>query len=136
MPLACVVATTTASVLLLNLKCVDGRFTIQWRNFKTSQGLLGSIGRRMSTLIFGSSPVQSLETRLVKLLAAQRDQNTLDVQILCSQSLQYWQVSRLPFQHSNPQHRIILADSPIIGSTLPRIHLELDLATELIQNVT
>jgi len=93
MPLACVVATTTASVLLLTLKCVDGRSAIQCRNFKTSQGLLGSIGRRMSTLIFGSMPVQSPETRLVKLLAMQRDQNTLDVQILCSQSLQYWQVS-------------------------------------------
>ena len=47
----------------------------------------------MSTLIFGSLPVQSLDTRLVKLLAVQRDPNTLDVQILCSQSLQYWQVS-------------------------------------------
>lgn len=93
MPLACLVATTTANVLLLTLKSVDGRSTIQCRNFKTPQGLLGSIGRRMSSLIFGSMPAQSQETRLVKLLAVQRDHSTLDVQILCSQSLQCWQVS-------------------------------------------
>ena len=92
MPLGCLVATTTASVLLLTLKLHDGRSTIQCRNFKVPQGLLGSLGRRMSTLIFGSIPVQTLDTRLVKLLAVRRDRSTLDIQVICSQSLQYWQV--------------------------------------------
>ena len=94
MPLGCLVATTTASVLLLTPRLADGgRPSILCRNFKTPQGLLGSISRRMSSLIFGSiSAHQSMETRLVKLLSQRKDRHTLEVQILCSQSLQYWQV--------------------------------------------
>lgn len=93
MPLGCLVATTTASILLLTPRTTDGRPNIQCRNFKTPQGLLGSISRRMSSLIFGSiSTHQSMETRLVKLLSQRKDRNTLEVQILCSQTLQYWLV--------------------------------------------
>ena len=93
MPLGCLVATSTASILLLTLQTVEGSPSIQYRSFKTPQGLLGSLGRRMSTLIFGSMPAQSVDTRLVKLLAQKKDAKTVDLQVLCSQSLQCWQVT-------------------------------------------
>lgn len=93
MPLGCLVATTTANVLLLNPRLTDGRPSIECRNFKTPQGLLGSISRRMSSLIFGSiSAHQSMETRLVKLLSQRKERHSLEVQVLTSQSMQYWQV--------------------------------------------
>jgi len=92
MPLGFLVATTTASVLLLKKLLTEDRSTIQCRSFKAPQGLLGSIGRRMSSLIFGSIPAQSVETRLVKLVSQKRDSSTCGVQVLCSQSLQFWQV--------------------------------------------
>lgn len=113
MPLGCLVATTTASVLLVTPRPSEagdsGRPTIQCRAFKAPQGLLGSISRRVSSLIFGSSPSQHHgaaqssggEARLVKLLSqkglggARQDRRSglaMDVEVLCTQSLQYWQV--------------------------------------------
>lgn len=94
MPLGYLVATTTASVLLLTPRLAEGRPTIHCRSFKAPQGLLGSIGRRMSSLIFGAIPAQSVETRLVKLISQKKDSHTFDVQVLCSQSLQSWQVKQ------------------------------------------
>lgn len=114
MPLGCLVATTTASVLLLTPRMGGdhpgdaGRPTVQCRSFRAPQGLLGSISRRVSSLIFGSSPshhhsaahsASGAEARLVKLLSQrappgiERRSLTVDVQVLCSQSLQSWQVN-------------------------------------------
>ena len=49
----------------------------------------------MSSLIFGSVPVQAQESKLVKLLArpAPESSSIVDILVLCTQSLQYWQVS-------------------------------------------
>lgn len=95
MPLGCLVATTTASILMLTPKMSEGRPSVTCRAFKTPQGLLGSIGRRMSSFIFGSvSSHQSMDARLVKMLCQKRDKHNLEVQVLCNQSLQYWQVAK------------------------------------------
>lgn len=108
MPFGCLVATTTASILLLTLRLTDGQPSIQCRNFKTPQGLLGSISRRMSSLIFGShSAHQSIETRLIKLLSQKKDRNTLEVQILCSQTLQCWQVKSVKLNKQSAQNNCI-----------------------------
>lgn len=97
MPLGCLVATTTASILILTPRVSEGRPTVLCRSFKTPQGLLGSIGRRMSSFIFGSvASHQSMDTRLVKVLCQKRDRHNLEVQVLCNQSLQFWQVTNSP----------------------------------------
>ena len=90
MPLGFLVATTTASVLLITPRVIDGHPRVQCRAFKPPQGLLGSISRRMSSLIFGSLPTQSSsEARLVKLLTDKQDCSTVNVQVLCNQHLQH-----------------------------------------------
>ena len=52
----CILATTTCTVALLQPQFLNGRNTISCRVLRTSQGWLGGIGRRMSSLIFGAIP--------------------------------------------------------------------------------
>jgi nuclear pore complex protein Nup133 len=52
----CILATTTCTVALLQPQYTGGRGTINCRVLRTSQGWLGGIGRRMSSLIFGAIP--------------------------------------------------------------------------------
>lgn len=35
-----------------------------------------------------------MDARLVKMLCQKRDKHNLEVQVLCNQSLQYWQVAK------------------------------------------
>lgn len=53
-PIGCVLATTTATVILVQPQMSSGRFSILFRPFKLSQGWLKGIGRLIPSLLFGS----------------------------------------------------------------------------------
>ena len=59
----CILATTTCTVVLLQIQSSSGRNNISSRILRTNKGWLGGIGRRMSSLNFGSVPQSpALET--------------------------------------------------------------------------
>ncbi|XP_051164575.1 nuclear pore complex protein Nup133 [Leptopilina boulardi] len=87
----CILATTTCTVALLQPQFVNGKNTISCRVLRTSQGWLGGIGRRMSSLIFGAIPQSPVtETKLVKVVCTNFTDKGSRVLILAGTSLQYW----------------------------------------------
>lgn len=91
----CILATTTCTVALLQPQFANGRNTISCRVLRTSQGWLGGIGRRMSSLIFGAIPQSPVaETKLVKVICTSFSEKGSRVLILAGSSLQYWSFSQ------------------------------------------
>lgn len=87
----CILATTTCTVALLQPQFTNGRNNISCRVLRTSQGWLGGIGRRMSSLIFGAMPQSPvMETKLVKITCTGMGDRGSRVLILAGSSLQYW----------------------------------------------
>lgn len=72
----CILATTTCTVALLQPQSIGGRGSINCRVLRTSQGWLGGIGRRMSSLIFGAIP-QSPVHETVRILIIRNSQDLL-----------------------------------------------------------
>ncbi|KAL0269100.1 UNVERIFIED_CONTAM: hypothetical protein PYX00_006935 [Menopon gallinae] len=69
-PLGCILATTTATVVLVQPQMTGGRHSIACRPLKLPHGWLGGISKLIPSLIFGS--LQSshiMETKLVKVTA-------------------------------------------------------------------
>ncbi|XP_063979261.1 nuclear pore complex protein Nup133 [Diachasmimorpha longicaudata] len=87
----CILATTTCTVALLQPQFTNARNTITCRVLRTSQGWLGGIGRRMSSLIFGAMPQSQsvMETKLAKVTCTSLGDRSR-VLILAGSSLQYW----------------------------------------------
>ncbi|XP_034943346.1 nuclear pore complex protein Nup133 [Chelonus insularis] len=87
----CILATTTCTVALLQPQFNSGRNSISCRVLRTSQGWLGGIGRRMSSLIFGAMPQSPVtETKLAKVTCTSFGDRGSRVLILAGSSLQYW----------------------------------------------
>ncbi|XP_046481627.1 nuclear pore complex protein Nup133 isoform X1 [Neodiprion pinetum] len=87
----CILATTTCTVALLQPQFTSGRNSISCRVLRTSQGWLGGISRRMSSLIFGAMPQSPVtETKLVKVTCTSLGEKASRVLILAGTSLQYW----------------------------------------------
>ena len=87
----CILATTTCTVALLQPQFVSGKSSISCQVLRTSQGWLGGIGRRMTSLIFGAMPQSPVtETKLVKLACTTQGDRGSRVLILAGSSLQYW----------------------------------------------
>ncbi|XP_058801780.1 nuclear pore complex protein Nup133 isoform X2 [Phymastichus coffea] len=87
----CILATTTCTVALLQPQNTGGRCSVICRVLRTSQGWLGGIGRRMSSLIFGSIPQSPvLETKLVKVVHTGANDRGSKALILAGNSLQLW----------------------------------------------
>ncbi|KAJ8683493.1 hypothetical protein QAD02_019285 [Eretmocerus hayati] len=87
----CILATTTCTVALLQPQTAGGRSSISCRVLRTSQGWLGGIGRRMSSLFFGSIPQSPvLETKLIKVICTGISDRGSKVLILAGNSLQLW----------------------------------------------
>ncbi|XP_008544817.1 nuclear pore complex protein Nup133 [Microplitis demolitor] len=87
----CILATTTCTVALLQPLFTAGRNNITCRVLRTSPGWLGGIGRRMSSLIFGTIPQSPMtETKLSKVLCTYFGDQGSRVLILAGSSLQYW----------------------------------------------
>lgn len=96
-PYGCVLATTTATVVLVQPLVQSGRHTLICRPLRSPHGWLGGIGRRMSSLIFGGLPTaHSAETKLVKIVAVRSGETATDdwnIYVLAEHSLQKWLLS-------------------------------------------
>ncbi|CAB3374512.1 Hypothetical predicted protein [Cloeon dipterum] len=87
----CVLATTTSTLCLLSPVTINGRQSIACRTLRSSQGWLGGISRRMSSIIWGSMPAaQTSETRLVKVLTQRNGDSECKLLVLAGLSLQKW----------------------------------------------
>ncbi|CAK9828636.1 Nuclear pore complex protein Nup133 [Anthophora retusa] len=87
----CILATTTCTVALLQPQFVGGKNSVTVQVLRTSQGWLGGIGRRMTSLIFGAMPQSPVtETKLVKVTCTTIGDRGSRVLILAGSSLQYW----------------------------------------------
>ncbi|XP_034193341.1 nuclear pore complex protein Nup133 [Osmia lignaria lignaria] len=87
----CILATTTCTVALLQPQFIGGKNSITCQVLRTSQGWLGGIGRRMTSLIFGAMPQSPVtETKLVKVACTTMEDKGSRVLILAGSSLQYW----------------------------------------------
>ncbi|KAG7173289.1 Nuclear pore complex protein Nup133-like, partial [Homarus americanus] len=90
--LGCLLATTTSTTLLIQPGGGSGgNQTINVRQLKVPAGLLGGISRRVSSLVFGSMPIQAPEARLVRAVGvpgAENDERA--VLVLSAHSLQKW----------------------------------------------
>lgn len=87
----CILATTTCTIALLQPQFANGKNSISCQVLRTSQGWLGGIGRRMTSLIFGAMPQSPvIETKLVKVVCTNLEDKGSRVLILAGSSLQYW----------------------------------------------
>ncbi|KAK6635816.1 hypothetical protein RUM44_001070 [Polyplax serrata] len=92
-PLGCVLATTTATIIMVQPQMNKGRYNIVCRPFKLSQGWLKGIGRLIPSLLFGSmQSCQVLETKLVKITVVKNVgyDNEWMLYILAGHTLQKW----------------------------------------------
>lgn len=94
LPLGALLVTTTATLVLVTPHLAAARHSLVCRTIKAPHGWLGGIGRRMSSLIFGSIPsTQIMETKLVKVVTVgESGSSEWNVIILAGHSLQKWQL--------------------------------------------
>lgn len=104
-PIGSILSTTTATVVLVHLENVAGQHTIICRLLKSPQGILGGIGRRMSSLLWGGiASATSSEAKLVQVLGSPTrpvagggaidDPFEKSVYVLTSNSFQKWHLSQ------------------------------------------
>ncbi|XP_076223493.1 nuclear pore complex protein Nup133 [Nomia melanderi] len=87
----CILATTTCTVALLQPQFANGKNSISCQVLRSSQGWLGGIGRKMTSLIFGAIPQSPVvESKLVKVVCTELGNRGSRVLILAGSSLQYW----------------------------------------------
>ncbi|XP_076243006.1 nuclear pore complex protein Nup133 [Calliopsis andreniformis] len=87
----CILVTTTCTIALLQPQFASGKSSISCQVLRTSQGWLGGIGRRMTSLIFGAVPHSPVtETKLVKVTCSTLGDRGSRVLILAGSSLQCW----------------------------------------------
>lgn len=105
--LGCVLATTTCTVVLVQPKLsAGGRHSLICHTLRTPQGWLGSIGKRMSSLIFGPMASEhSNETRLVRVLSVKQSDEQWCVFVLAGHMLQKWQMC-----YNEPEHLIYVTE--------------------------
>ncbi|XP_076290954.1 nuclear pore complex protein Nup133 isoform X3 [Lasioglossum baleicum] len=91
----CILVTTTCTVALLQPQFANGKNSICCQVLRSSQGWLGGIGRRMTSLIFGAIPQSPvIESKLVKVVCTGLGDKGSRVLILAGTSLQYWSFPR------------------------------------------
>ncbi|KAK4884014.1 hypothetical protein RN001_000285 [Aquatica leii] len=92
--LGSILATTTCSVVWIQPHLSAGRPSLICHNLRTPTGWLGGITKKMSSFIFGPlSTEQNAETRLVRVLTVQENENSWLVYVLAGHSLQKWRLS-------------------------------------------
>lgn len=96
--LGCILATTTSTIVRLQPEVSNGRHCVSSTTLKPPQSLLGGIGRRMSSLIFGSLPTAgAAEAKLVRVASVDKSRGSKDqefiVFVLTEHTLQKWSVT-------------------------------------------
>ncbi|XP_059094944.1 nuclear pore complex protein Nup133-like [Tigriopus californicus] len=89
-PLGSVLATTTSTIVLVHVLNVGGQHKIVCRQLKPPHGLLGGIGRRVSSLFWGGMPATG-EAKLVRVLTSNVKSASSQVTfVLTTMGLQKW----------------------------------------------
>ncbi|XP_052097851.1 nuclear pore complex protein Nup133-like isoform X1 [Mytilus californianus] len=90
-PFGCLLATTTSSLVLLNI--ATNKNTLTCHLLKSSQGMFSGIGRRMSSFIFGASPLQPTGAPLQAIsVGLTEDDDDFPFYVLSGTQLQKWTV--------------------------------------------
>jgi len=102
-PLGSILSTTTSTVVLIYHGSATGQHAIACRILKPPQGLLGGIGRRVSSLLWGGIPTGT-ESKLVQVLGSSTYSDTSSsgmedpfekvVFVLTSNSFQKWMLTQ------------------------------------------
>uniref|UniRef100_A0A182JBK9 Nucleoporin Nup133/Nup155-like N-terminal domain-containing protein n=1 Tax=Anopheles atroparvus TaxID=41427 RepID=A0A182JBK9_ANOAO len=85
-----ILATTTCSLVRLNVDLQHGRYIIQPRLIKPPSGFLGSIGKRFASIIIGMHSNQERENKLIKMTSERISANEWHVTVLSDRWLQRW----------------------------------------------
>ncbi|XP_075222739.1 nuclear pore complex protein Nup133 isoform X2 [Lycorma delicatula] len=106
LPLGVLLATTTATLVLVTPQISSARHTLICRTIKTPHGWLGGISRKMSSLFFGLQSSQIMETKLVKMVTVSvSSDGEWEVLVLAGHSLQKWLIFS-----KEPEHLVYECD--------------------------
>ena len=90
-PFGCLLATTTSSLVLLNT--ATNKNTLTCHPLKSSQGMFSGIGRRMSSFIFGASPLQPTGAPLQAIsVGLTEEEDEYPFYVLSGTQLQKWTI--------------------------------------------
>ena len=86
-----IVITSNGNLYTISIENVDGKITPITKQIDTSSGLFSSVGRRMTSLIFGGSSVGLNGSKNFK--SAVRYKNSSEIYILVDKNLQKWKIN-------------------------------------------
>uniref|UniRef100_A0A182P085 Nucleoporin Nup133/Nup155-like N-terminal domain-containing protein n=1 Tax=Anopheles epiroticus TaxID=199890 RepID=A0A182P085_9DIPT len=117
-----VLATTTCSLMRLNVHLQNGRYVIVPRLIKPPSGFFGGIGKRFASIIIGMHSNQERENKLVKISCERISQNPCEwhITVLADRWIQRWAV-----QPHNGNERFLSEDADIMKKMRDYFHQKL-----------
>ncbi|XP_052864954.1 nuclear pore complex protein Nup133 [Anopheles cruzii] len=115
-----VLATTTCSLVRLNVHLQNGRYTIVPRLVKSPSGFLGGIGKRFSSIFIGMHSTQDRENKLVKISCEKISNSEWHVTVLADRWIQRWAL-----QPHNAFERFLAEDADIMKKMRDFYHQKL-----------
>ncbi|XP_040171199.1 nuclear pore complex protein Nup133 [Anopheles arabiensis] len=117
-----VLATTTCSLMRLNVHLQNGRYVIVPRLIKPPSGFFGGIGKRFASIIIGMNSGQDRENKLVKMSCEKISHNPTEwhVTVLADRWIQRWAV-----QPQNGIERFLSEDADIMKKMRDFFHQKL-----------
>uniref|UniRef100_A0A182R889 Nucleoporin Nup133/Nup155-like N-terminal domain-containing protein n=1 Tax=Anopheles funestus TaxID=62324 RepID=A0A182R889_ANOFN len=117
-----VLATTTCSLMRLNVHLQNGRYMIVPRLIKPPSGFFGGIGKRFASIIIGMHNSQERENKLVKISCEKISQNPNEwhITVLADRWIQRWAV-----QPHNGNERFLSEDADIMKKMRDFFHQKL-----------
>ncbi|XP_052902993.1 nuclear pore complex protein Nup133 [Anopheles moucheti] len=117
-----VLATTTCSLMRLNVHLQNGRYIIVPRLIKPPSGFFGGIGKRFASIIIGMHNSQERENKLVKISCEKISQNPNEwhITVLADRWIQRWAV-----QPVNGNERFLSEDADIMKKMRDFFHQKL-----------
>ncbi|GAB6026024.1 hypothetical protein CHUAL_012235 [Chamberlinius hualienensis] len=103
-PYGCILSTTTNTLILVSPTGYGKETSLVCRNLTVSKGVLARLSRRMTSFIFGAVPNQNLESRLVRVITSNDQNEAKNLFILSESSMQRWELNgdegeKLIFNH-------------------------------------
>ncbi|XP_035903262.1 nuclear pore complex protein Nup133 [Anopheles stephensi] len=117
-----VLATTTCSLMRLNVHLQNGRYMIVPRLIKPPSGFFGGIGKRFASIIIGMHNNQERENKLVKISCEKISQNPSEwhITVLADRWIQRWAV-----QPHSGNERFLSEDADIMKKMRDFFHQKL-----------
>ncbi|XP_053669635.1 nuclear pore complex protein Nup133 [Anopheles nili] len=117
-----ILATTTCSLVRLNVHLQNGRYTVVPRLIKPPSGFFGGIGKRFASIIIGMHSNQERENKLVKISCEKvsHNPNEWHITVLADRWIQRWAIQQ---QHGN--ERFLSEDAEIMKKIRDFFHKKL-----------